>query len=109
MARDPLRITVMSCWPGSAPDRTALRSSDARAPAEIQNATRARSRFERSRANSSLNTVSGICLGTRRGTFGRNRPALCFANASIGLWCACARPALASGNGFTIGPVPASR
>ena len=36
----------MSCWPGSAPDQVALRSSDARAPVETQNATRARSRFD---------------------------------------------------------------
>jgi hypothetical protein len=96
----------MSCWPGSAPERVALRGSDARAPADTQNATRARSRCEPSRVNSSLNTVSGICFGTRCGTFGRNRPAFCFGNASIGLWCACARPGRASGNGFTIGPGP---
>ena len=45
-------------------------------------------------------------------TFGRYRPPRCPANGSIGLWCACARPGRrcrASGNGLTIGPVPASR
>ena len=109
MAREPLRTTVMSCWPGSAPEQVAVRSSDARAPVDTQNATRARSRCEGSRANSSLNTLSGICRGIRRGTRGRNSPAFCRGNGSIGLWCAFARPGLASGNGFTIGPVPASR
>jgi hypothetical protein len=62
----------MSCWPGSAPERVTLRSSDARAPADTQNATSARSRCEPSRANSSLNTASGICFGILCGTFGRN-------------------------------------
>ena len=109
MAREPLRTTVMSCWPGSAPEQVAVRSSDARAPVDAQNATRARSRFDGSRPNSSLNAASGTCLGTRCGTLGRNSPDFCFRNGSSGLWCACARPPLASGNGFTIGPVPASR
>ena len=53
----------------------------------------------RSRANSSLNTASGICLGTRCGTRGRNRPDFCFGNGSSGLWCACARPAWPAGTG----------
>ena len=109
MARDPLRTTAMSCWPGSAPEQVTPRSSEARAPVETQNATKARSRFEPSRANRSLNALSGICRGIRWGTLGRNKPALCLGKGSIGLWCACARPGRASGNGFTIGPVPASR
>ena len=53
-----------------------MSSSEARAPVETQNATSARSRCEGSRANRSVNTKSGICRGTRRGTRGRNRPGL---------------------------------
>ena len=75
----------MSCWPGSAPDRVTPRSSDARAPVETQNATSARSRFDPSRANSSLNTLSGICRGTVLGTLGRNRPDFRLGNGSSGL------------------------
>ena len=75
----------MSCWAGSAPEQVALSSSEARAPVETQNATRARSLFEPSRANRSLNALSGICRGIRWGTLGRNKPDLCLGNGSIGL------------------------
>jgi len=68
-------LGIVLAGPGSAPEHTALSSSEARAPVDTQNATSARSRWEGSRANSSLNTWSGICLGMRRGTRGRNRPA----------------------------------
>jgi hypothetical protein len=46
-------------------------SSEARTPLEIQNAIIARSRFDRSAANSELNHSSGIERGIRRGTVGR--------------------------------------
>jgi hypothetical protein len=68
-------------------------------------------RCDPSRANSCPNFSAGICRGTRRAIFGRYRPARSPANGCIGLWCVFARPRRprASGNGFTIGPVPASR
>jgi hypothetical protein len=80
----------MSCWPGSAPERTALRSSDARVPVDTQNATRARSRCEGSRANSSLNTVRDLPRDPA-GHPRPERPDFCLGNGSSGLWCACAR------------------
>ena len=83
-ARDPLRITVISCCPGSAPPHNAPSSSDARAPVEIQNATRARSRCEDSCANSWLNNSSGIRRGSRRVSRGRNSPVRCLPNGSPG-------------------------
>ena len=51
-ARVPLRITVISCWPGSASPAVAPSNSLARAPVDTQNATSARSRCEPSAANS---------------------------------------------------------
>jgi len=49
--------------------------------------------------------------GERGTTFGRYRPARPPTKGSIGLWCGCARPRWCPdiGNGFTIGPVSASR
>ena len=85
-------------------------SSSARAPVETQNATRARSRFDGSDANSSSNSRSGMLRGMRFGCRGRNSPARFRRNGSSGLWCACARPFfLASGNGLASGPDPVSR
>ena len=103
---------MISCWPGSASATVAPSSSDARTPADTQNATSARSRCEPSAANSSLNFSSGICRGLRTGTFGRYNPLRSARNGSMGLRWACGRRPLrprASGNGFTIGPVPARR
>ena len=102
---------MISCWPGSASPWVAPSSSDARTPADTQNATSARSRCELSAANSSLNFSSGICRGLRRASLGRYNPVRSARNGSIGFRCAPARlpRPRASGNGFTIGPVPACR
>ena len=81
----PLRITVISCCPGSASAAVAPSSSDARAPVDTQNATSARSRCDPSPANSCPNFSSGICRGTRRAIFGRYLPPRSPANGCIGL------------------------
>lgn len=99
---------MITCRPGSASAQVAPSSSEARAPVGTQNATSARSRCDPSPANSSLNCPSGMLRGARCGSRGRNSPDRPWGNGSIGLWCA-ARRLRPSGNGFTIGPVPASR
>ena len=56
--------------------------------------------------------VSSWLRGIRPGTLGRYRPLRSLPCGSMGLWCACARPARrdrSSGNGLMIGPLPASR
>jgi hypothetical protein len=68
--REPLRITVTSCWPASTSPFITPSSSAARAPVETKNAIRARSRCDRSPANSSLNFSSGMHRGERRAIFG---------------------------------------
>ena len=81
-ARVPLRITVISCCPGSASATVAPNNSEARAPVETHNATSARSRCEPSCANSWSNLSSGMHRGARVTIFGRYRLQRCPAKGS---------------------------
>ena len=83
-ARDPLRITVTSCWPGSIPPASTPSSSDARAPVEIQNASSARSRCEHQRREQLIELAIRDLPRDRRATRGRNSPARCPPNPSPG-------------------------